>query len=181
MDLVFLIIAFSIPMIILTWSLPEKWQMYPLTLGTFIFLGCVAPVSLIILLFTGLLNYYLLKKLPSLTTASLIVVIQMSLIFLFFKLEFGKILGLTDFHIIPLGLSYYSFRQIHYALEAYKKQLPRHTVLEYLMYLFFLPTILVGPINRFQPFLKDIRRRRWNDKMFSKEQLGDPSGNFGEG
>lgn len=66
-----------------------------------------------------------------------------------------------------MGLSYYSFRQIHYSIEAYKRKLPQHILSDYLTYMFFLPTILIGPINRFQPFLKNLKRRRWDSNLFS--------------
>ena len=168
MDILILILGLSSILIALAWLLPERWQLLPIGIGTAIFLGWIAPVSLIILLATGVLNYYVLQKLPSLKAATLVVVIQMCAIFIFFKLEYGLIFNITADRIIPLGLSFYSFRQIHYAIEAYKRSLPKHTLLDYLSYLFFLPTILVGPINRFQPFLKDMKRRRWDSLMFSQ-------------
>jgi alginate O-acetyltransferase complex protein AlgI len=69
---------------------------------------------------------------------------------------------------MPIGLSYYAFRQIHYAIESYKKQTPVHTIIDYFNYMFFLPTLLVGPINHFAPFLKDQKKRRWNSHFFSE-------------
>lgn len=117
--------------------------------------------------FTSFSGYYTIKFYPSLTTAILIVIAQITAIFLFFKLEYGVEYSLLKGSILPLGLSYYSFRQIHYCIEAYKKQLPQHTITDYLSYLFFLPTILIGPINRFQPFFKHLQRRRWDSTMFS--------------
>lgn len=161
------ILVISIPMIALSWLLPERWQMVPIVVATVIFLAWVSPLSLAILTFTTFSGYYTIKLYPSLTTAILIVIGQAVAIFLFFKMEYGVEYSLLKDSILPLGLSYYAFRQIHYAIEAYKKQLPQHSITDYISYLFFLPTILIGPINRFQPFLKYLRRRRWDTTLFS--------------
>ncbi len=167
MELLTIILLICIPLIVASWSLPEKWQLIPIGLATVLFLIVVSPISFLILLGTMLFSYFLLQKLNNLTTATIIIVIQLAAIFLFFKLEYAYYFNLSMKEIIPLGLSYYAFRQIHYAIEAYKKQLPKHNLLEYFQYLFFIPTILVGPINRFQPFIKDMYRRRWNSSLFS--------------
>jgi len=161
------ILTISIPMIALAWLLPERWQMLPIVMATTFFLAWISPLSLAILTFTTLSSYYTIKLYPSLTTATLIVIIQVTAIFLFFKLEYGLEYSILKHSILPLGLSYYAFRQIHYAIEAYKKQLPEHKITDYISYLFFLPTILIGPINRFQPFLKHLQRRRWDTTLFS--------------
>lgn len=168
MELLLTILGISIPALILSWYLPEKWQLFPLVVTTAIFIICVSPISFAILSISGTSTFYALKYLSSKPTSTILVVIQLCLIFLFFKLEFNFYFNMAESAVIPIGLSYYSFRQIHYAVESYKNQLPRHTFTDYINYLFFLPTILIGPINRFQPFLKDFNKRRWNDVLFSK-------------
>ena len=168
MNLLVIILSISFPLVILAWLLPEKWQLTPLTITTAIFLGFVSPISFILLITSTLTSFYILKYFKSLSSATLVIVIQMSTIFLFFKLKYNISFNLSESSVLPLGLSYYSFRIIHYALETYKKLIPKHTIIDYLNYLFFLPTILIGPINRFQPFLKDKKKRRWDNLMFSQ-------------
>ncbi|MEL6256864.1 MAG: hypothetical protein AAFR87_33010, partial [Bacteroidota bacterium] len=164
MEILLIILGVSFLLLVPAWLLPEKWQMAPIMIATAILLGYYSPSSLLILASTSILNFYLLKHIPSLTTATLLVVIQLSCIFLFFKMDYAVIFGVGEKGILPLGLSYYSFRQIHYALEVYKKtSLGKHGLWEYMSYLFFLPTILIGPINRFQNFHRDLKRRRWNN------------------
>ncbi|MCB0642064.1 MAG: MBOAT family protein, partial [Phaeodactylibacter sp.] len=48
-----------------------------------------------------------------------------------------------------------------------KRKLPPHSFEDYLHYLFFLPTFLIGPINRFPNFKQDLIRRRWDAQMAS--------------
>lgn len=68
--------------------------------------------------------------------------------------------------LVLLGTSYYCMRFIHYLIEGYKGSLPTHSFTQFLSYSFFLPTFLVGPINRFQDFVRDDFRRRWDSKLF---------------
>lgn len=168
MNLLLIVLPACIPLLLLAWLLPEKWQMLPVVIFTAIFLGVASPVSLVILTSSSLITYYVLNNYTSQPAATLVIVIQVSAVLLFFKLQTVLNFSITKNAILPLGLSYYSFRQIHYAIEAYKKKLPAHSIIEYCNYLFFLPTILVGPINLFQPFLKDLRKRRWDNLLFSQ-------------
>ena len=70
--------------------------------------------------------------------------------------------------LIPLGLSYYAFRQIHVAFEIYKGTMVRPTLREYMEYLLFLPVILIGPIHRMPEFQRSMRRRKWDPVMISE-------------
>lgn len=69
---------------------------------------------------------------------------------------------------IPLGLSYYALRCIHYLVERYKGALPPHGSIDFVSYLFFLPTLIAGPIHRFGEFQRDQRRLRWDSVKFSE-------------
>ncbi|TDG35895.1 MBOAT family protein [Pedobacter changchengzhani] len=167
MELLVNIISLSIPILFLAWLLPGKGQVAAIIVATAVFIGLISPVSLVILSTTSICSYFVLKRYPTSTTVVLTIIVSLASIFLFFKLEYGHHFKLLGNRILPFGLSYYSFRQIHYAIESYKKKLPKHHFIDYLSYLFFLPTFFVGPINRFQPFLKDLQKRRWNSTLFS--------------
>ena len=70
-------------------------------------------------------------------------------------------------YAIPLGLSYYTFRVIHYIIERSRGGLKEHGFFDYVAYLFFLPTILAGPIHRFPAFLKSYRNHVWKAEHIS--------------
>jgi D-alanyl-lipoteichoic acid acyltransferase DltB (MBOAT superfamily) len=70
--------------------------------------------------------------------------------------------------IIPLGLSYSTFRILHYVIERSRNNLPDHNFKDYLAYVFFLPTILIGPINRFPQFVDDHRTGHWRADQISR-------------
>lgn len=54
--------------------------------------------------------------------------------------------------ILPLGFSYIVFRLIHYIVEVYRKNLPKHTFWDFASFVFFFPTFISGPVDRFQRF-----------------------------
>ena len=85
-------------------------------------------------------------------------------ILVIFKVAANPSFGLA----MPLGMSYYTFRCVHYLLEQLKQNLPRHTVGEFAAYLFFLPTLIAGPIHRFPEFHRDHRRARFSMQHLSE-------------
>lgn len=64
--------------------------------------------------------------------------------------------------VLPLGMAYYTLRLIHYCVEIDRGGFLRHSFTEYCCYHFFPATLPVGPITRFDAFLRDLRRRRWD-------------------
>ncbi len=54
--------------------------------------------------------------------------------------------------VLPLGVSYLSFRLIHYFVEMYRGSLPSCRFSEFLLYVLFFPTFIAGPIERFERF-----------------------------
>ncbi len=59
--------------------------------------------------------------------------------------------------VIPLGLSFFVFEFVHYLAEIYKGAAPRASLTEYAAFGLFFPTLVAGPIKRFQPFLEQLR------------------------
>ena len=70
-----------------------------------------------------------------------------------------KLINLTDSSIIiPLGLSFYSFKIISYLCDIYSGKIKAEkNIIYYLDYVMFFPCITAGPINRADSFLKEIR------------------------
>src|SRR5665647_2012316 len=59
--------------------------------------------------------------------------------------------------VIPLGLSFFIFEFVHYLAEIYKGAAPKASLTEYAAFGLFFPTLVAGPIKRFQPFLEQLR------------------------
>jgi alginate O-acetyltransferase complex protein AlgI len=68
------------------------------------------------------------------------------------------VVGTADL-VVPLGISYYTFKLIHFAVEAREGALPERTLADTLAWLFLLPTFTAGPIERLDHLLEHRERR----------------------
>ncbi|MDX2171407.1 MAG: MBOAT family protein [Deltaproteobacteria bacterium] len=50
--------------------------------------------------------------------------------------------------VLPLAISFFTFEQITYLVDAYHRRLPRHGLLHYATFLTFFPRLIAGPIVR---------------------------------
>lgn len=64
---------------------------------------------------------------------------------------------------LPLGISFFTFEFLHYAVDRYKNKTEEGSVSEYLAFILFFPTMVAGPIKRYQDFLPKLRSisREW--------------------
>jgi alginate O-acetyltransferase complex protein AlgI len=58
---------------------------------------------------------------------------------------------------LPLGISFFTFEFIHYAVDRYRGATPAGKFSEYLAFILFFPTMVAGPIKRYQNFLPTLR------------------------
>ena len=55
-----------------------------------------------------------------------------------------------------IGVSYFSFRMIHFLVESYRKKIENLDLLVYIDYIIFFPGFISGPINRYNPFASQV-------------------------
>jgi len=80
---------------------------------------------------------------------------------------FPKSLAPTDY-IFIIGISYISFKMIHFLIEAYKQQLKNLSLTNFVSYLFFFPAFISGPINRYNHFSEQLavtRAENWRGDL----------------
>ncbi len=59
--------------------------------------------------------------------------------------------------VFPAGLSFYTFANLSYIIDVYKRVLPpEHSLLKYLTYITFFPIVQMGPIERAKNFLPQL-------------------------
>ncbi len=75
--------------------------------------------------------------------------------------------GITDV-LIPLGISYFSFKLMHYCIEARRGNFAAHSLPDYLVWLFAAPIFTAGPIERFDHFIAERQIVRF-DRAFIRE------------
>jgi alginate O-acetyltransferase complex protein AlgI len=80
------------------------------------------------------------------------------LVLIFYKYGFIqqsilKSLSLSGAHLVFLiGISYFSFRAMHFVIEAYRKEIKNPALLTFLNYMFFFPAFISGPIHRYNHY-----------------------------
>ena len=63
--------------------------------------------------------------------------------------------------VLPIGISFYTFRTISYVVDVYNGKLqPTDSLLEYLFFISFFPCLIAGPIARATDLLPQIRQNR---------------------
>lgn len=63
--------------------------------------------------------------------------------------------------LVPLGISYYTFRTISYVVDVYKgKMEPTDNWLDYLFFLSFFPVLAMGPIVRASHFMPQLKENK---------------------
>lgn len=86
-----------------------------------------------------------------------------------FALIFSEENAFSQKYIVPLGISYLSFKLIAYVLDVYRGHIENPTVEDLLAFMLFLPIFPAGPIERFQNFAG--KRRTGFDRQFYIEGL----------
>lgn len=58
--------------------------------------------------------------------------------------------------IIPLGISFFTFEFLHYIIDIYRGVQPITSVKSFFVFIFFFPTLIAGPIKRFEQFIPQL-------------------------
>lgn len=61
---------------------------------------------------------------------------------------------------LPLGISFFTFQQLSYVIERYKKNVEHTNVLDYGCFISFFPQLIAGPIVLYQEFVPQLQARR---------------------
>ena len=62
---------------------------------------------------------------------------------------------------IPLGISFYTFQQISYLIDLFKKKLAAPDFMSYLLYVIFFPQLIAGPLVRAAPFFSQLNAQKF--------------------
>jgi len=139
-------------------QIPLLW----LVLASLFFYGWWKPLNLPLIILSIVVNYGLghllgnviekqtLKK----ATVFLGILFNLALICYFKYANFivsnvNQVID-TDFHlpsvVIPLAISFFTFQQIAYLVDAYEGQTKEYNILKYMLFVCFFPQLIAGPI-----------------------------------
>ena len=160
--------------------LPSKFKPWWLfTCGT-AFYAYYAEIFIILLIIEILLVYLLsknMKKNIPVLIISLIISVGVLAYFKYknmflttlwelFSIFTGSQLPTFEKMVFPLAISFFTFEFVHYIIDSYKGKIPQHNFKEFLAFIMFFPTMVAGPIKRFQDFVP-----KMNNASFSFAHL----------
>jgi alginate O-acetyltransferase complex protein AlgI len=70
--------------------------------------------------------------------------------------------------LLPLGISYFTFRFISYVIEARRGTLPSHRFVDFLSYVALFSTFPAGPIDRFARIRPQLEPQTWQSADFAR-------------
>jgi len=167
--------------------LPERIQLNKLflVLASFVFYGYNNPSYVPIIVSSILINYALSqmmlnseKKIIRLPLMLLGLSLNLGVLFYFkyhdfFASNMNAFFG-TNFALyrlaLPLGISFFTFQQLSYVIDSYKRTVPRYNILDYALFVTFFPQLVAGPIvlhSEIVPQFADKKNRYFNFDNFA--------------
>jgi alginate O-acetyltransferase complex protein AlgI len=152
--------AFQALVAIVFYVIPTRWRTAYLLAVSYLLYALWSPTCAALIFTLSLLVFtagFAIAKAHSDKQRRMILIVALSMTagtLVTFKL-FDASTGL----LLPLGLSYYSFKLISYLLEIYWGGPPEASLTAFLLYPSFFPQIVSGPIQRAPDFLSQVRER----------------------
>ncbi len=154
---------------VIVWQLPVRWRNGFVALVSMGFVAWLAPKSMLLLCAWGIAFFYLVRP-PAMGDAPrrrsfhaplILGVLGMLGWYKYWPtLEEAIASNATENVIVPLGMSYFTFKLIHYAVEVAKGNIRERRLTSFFCYLFLFPIFSAGPIERFDHFIAN-REERW--------------------
>ena len=177
----FIFLFYFFPAFILLYFItPKQAKNYTLLLASLFFYFWGAPHFILVLVSTTLADFFIVQQMhqaKSLRLKRISLSCSLTLtvgIFFYFKYanffieNINAVLSLSGSRNIvwtrialPIGISFFSFQKITYALDVYRNtHPPLKNPFEYLLYIIMFPQLIAGPIVRFHTVADQIRKRK---------------------
>jgi len=158
------------------WCLPRRWRMGFLAAASF-FLALILDTSSAFTLAGLAVVFYLVAPTAEAPLRRGRTLLTMLIVGVLGYLAFFKYLPDLVTHwspgsplasvVVPLGISYFTFKLIHYAVERRRGTLPTHGIVDFFVYLLLFPIFTAGPIERFDHFLAH-RKIEWEWRFLTE-------------
>jgi D-alanyl-lipoteichoic acid acyltransferase DltB (MBOAT superfamily) len=146
-----------------------------LMVASLFFYGWWNPPYLILLLFSIVFNYtfgcllsaFTIKHQRNKWTLALGVAVNLALLIYFkyanfFIVNINDVLG-TNFNlykiILPLGISFFTFQQIAYLVDAYRGETKEYSFMQYTLFVSFFPQLIAGPIVHHKEIIPQFKNK----------------------
>lgn len=173
--------AFLILVVVAYWRLGRKNQNIFLLLASYFFYGWWDYRFLLLMIGSTTLDFFLARAIQksenqaarrALLISSLVVnfaILGFFKYFGFFVGSFGHLMATFGIPvsvpflriILPPGISFYTFQEVAYIVDVYKRKLPAaESFVEYALFISLFPHLIAGPIQRPSHLLPQVQRER---------------------
>jgi alginate O-acetyltransferase complex protein AlgI len=137
-----------------------------------------------VLIFSSLMNYALgnyLRRKPSVRRLWLGILLNVLVLSIFKYLPIlgrgaqSQPLAVLGRFVLPIGISFWTFQALSYLFDLYREEDLDPSLLEFLVYMSFWPTVLSGPICRLPRMLAQFRKEWspvWEDLASGTQRIG---------
>ncbi|HEX3464750.1 MAG TPA: MBOAT family O-acyltransferase [Candidatus Elarobacter sp.] len=173
--------AFALVVLAVYWTIvPRRWRPVALVVFGAVFYAFSVPAYLVLLAVLGGVTYALgiaLLRTRSVPARKALLATGVTLIvgvLVFFK--YTKFLALTVDQIahtaivpvpvivVPLAISFFTFEFVHVLVDIYLGKIERLDALDFVVFMMFFPTLVAGPIKRYQSFAPQVHTLREPDR-----------------
>lgn len=82
------------------------------------------------------------------------------------ELSHGRLALAAPHVLVPLAISFFTFEFVHYLVDVYLGKIDDFSVRDFATFAFFYPTLVAGPIKRYQNFAPQIGHTRTLNQLF---------------
>jgi len=171
--------AFGVGVIATYWLVvPHRFRAYYLMIAGIVFYAWAIPIYTLLIATLGFITYAtaaVLLRTPNNMPARRIIAglgIAASVAALaFFK--YGKLFaGTFDLHgfpaiAVPLAISFFTFEFVHFLTDVYLGKITSISVRDFTLFTLFFPTMIAGPIKRYQQFTPQIGKEAISGDVFA--------------
>ena len=166
---------FGIAVLIVYWTLiPQRLKPYYIIVTGCIFYAYAVPAYLLLIVVLGLITFTIarlmmvpgrsLRGRKALLTLGVVLIAGVLVYFKYTKLfaltinevASRDILPLPSI-VVPLAISFFTFEFVHVLVDVYYGKIRELDALEFAVFTMFFPTLVAGPIKRFQSFAPQVR------------------------
>lgn len=165
---------FAVVALVLYWAvIPQRAKPYYIIIAGCVFYAFSVPVYLALIVTLGAITYAVARIMLSTTaetTKKLLMCLGALLIagtLAYFKYSrfFAQTVNDVARHdilpvpsiLVPLAISFFTFEFIHVLVDVYLRKIDRVDLLDFATFTMFFPTLVAGPIKRYQTFAPQIR------------------------
>jgi len=166
----------------------KKIIIITLLISSLIFYGFHNTSYILLLIFSIIVNYYVgfwlsrfnsIENKKNLILLKVGIIFNISILFIFKYFNFFiNNLSLIGINLpqanilLPIGISFYTFQQIGFLVDIYKKKSKICNLIQYATFVSFFPQLIAGPIVHHADFISQISSEKYKSIDYKKISLG---------